>query len=154
MIGTPYAFDQSPHDLILLTSMKYITRLFLFTVFALWLTSQLLPALTITGGWHTMLLAGVVLSLLMLIVAPLLRILFIPINIITFGLLSWLINVIVLYILTIFVPEVVVRAWTFPGFMWAGFVIPKQPLSYPLALIASSLLVTFFSNLLHSISED
>src|SRR5690348_11087223 len=103
--------------------MKHIIRVFLFNVFALWLSSQMLPTLTATGGWQTILFAGFVLSMLMLIVQPILKILFIPINIITFGLLSWLINVIVIYLLTLFVPEMHVVPWLFPGATWAGFVV-------------------------------
>ena len=67
-------------------------------------------------GWPVLLMAGLVLSLLMLLVAPLLKILFIPINLLTFGLLSWVINVVVLYLLTVFVSGVSVVAWTFPAF--------------------------------------
>jgi putative membrane protein len=133
--------------------MKYITRVFLFNVFALWLTSELIPALNIHGSWQAMLIAGGVLSVLMLVVKPVLKILFIPINILTFGLLSWFINVIVLYLLTILVTEVEVKAWTYPGLVYGGFVIPPVHLTYLVALIATSLSVTFISNFLHDISE-
>jgi len=77
----------------------------------------------------------------------------IPINIITFGLLSWFINVIVLYLLTMFVPDVSVQAWRFPGVSVAGFVVPPLSFSYVVSLILVSLSVTFFANLLHDISE-
>ena len=133
--------------------MKYLVRVFLFHSFSLWLVSQILPALTIHGGWTVLLFAGLILSLLMLLVAPILRILFIPINIITFGLMSWAINVIVLWLLTIFVPNVTISAWTFPGASWAGFVIPSVSLSYGFALIAVSLAVSFLVNVFHDISE-
>ncbi len=134
--------------------MKYLLRVFLFNTFGLWLTSQLLPTLVIAGGWQAIVSAGVILSLLMLIVAPILKILFIPINILTFGLLSWLINVIVLYLLTVFAPGVSVRPWQFPGFSWSGFVIPSAYLNYTIALIVSSLVITFIANLLHAVSES
>lgn len=133
--------------------MRYLIRVFLFNCFSLWFVSELIPALSIIGGWQTLLFSGLILSLLMLLVAPLLKILFIPINIITFGLLSWLINVVVLYLLTVFVPDVSVNAWTFPGLSFAGFVVPSAHLSYIFSLILVSLSVTFFSNLLHDISE-
>lgn len=128
--------------------------MFLFNVFALWLTSQILPTLTISGGWQIMLTAGFFLSLLMLIVAPVLKILFIPINLLTFGLLSWLINVAIIYLLTIFVPAVAVRTWIFPGISWQGFVVPSTLISYPFALILTSLTLTLITNLLHSVSES
>lgn len=134
--------------------MKLLTRTFLFNIFALWFTSQILPTLRVSGSWQTMLLGGVVLSILMLLVAPLLRILFIPINIITFGLLSWFVNVIVLYLLTIFVPEVTIQAHTFPALVSAGFVVPSFHASWSIALILSSLFVTAIANILHRVSED
>src|SRR3990167_979490 len=134
--------------------MKHIVRVFVFNVFGLWFASQLFPTLVLSDGWQALFQAGFALSLLMLIVRPLLKILFIPINIITFGLLSWFINVIVIYLLTIFVPSVIIRECTFPGITYLGFVIPPMHVSYMLALIISSLLVTFITNLLHSLSEE
>lgn len=133
--------------------MKLLTRTFLFNIFALWFTSQILPTLHIAGSWQTMILGGAVLSVLMLLVAPMLRILFIPINIITFGLLSWLVNVIVLYLLTVFVPEVSVREYTFASQSAAGFVIPSFHASWSIALVLSSLCVTGIVSVLHRVSE-
>lgn len=133
--------------------MKYLLRVFLFHSFSLWFVAQILPALVIDGGWPVLLLAGFVLGLLMLLVAPLLKILFIPINLLTFGLLSWFINVIVIYLLTIFVPGVSVVAWTFPGTTFAGFVIPEIAFSSFISFILVSLSVSMLVNVLHDISE-
>lgn len=133
--------------------MKYLVRVYLFNLFALWFTGEILPALTVRGDWRTLAGAAFVLSLLMIFVKPLLKVLFIPVNILTFGLLSWAINVVVIYLLTIIVPEVTVSAWVFPGLTWEGFTIPAVSLNYWFSLIAVSLAVTFFSNLLHDVSE-
>jgi putative membrane protein len=140
--------------LIPLRQMKHLIRVFLFNVFALWLTNEILPALVAPGGWQTILFAGFTLSLLMLIVMPILKILFIPINILTFGLLSWLINVIVIYLLTVFVPEIQVQPWTFPGATWAGFVIPAIPFNYFMALIITSFSISIITDILHYVSEE
>lgn len=133
--------------------MKRLVRSFLFNMFAIWFTSQVLPTLVVAGGWQTMLLGGFVLSLLMLLVAPLLKILFIPINMITFGLLSWIVNVIVLVLLTVFVPNIQVVAYSFPSVSWGGFVIPSIHATWWVALIVSSLAITGIANLLHEVSE-
>lgn len=133
--------------------MKHFIRMFLFQVVALWFTTQLVPTLVILGAWKTLLVAGLVLSLLMLIVRPLLSILFIPINLMTLGLLSWFVNVIVVYLLTVFVPEVTVRPWQFPGFSWAGFSTPPFFVSYGVALIITSLILTGLTNLLTYVSD-
>lgn len=134
--------------------MKYLLRSFLFNVFALWFTSQIIPAFTISGSWQTIIGAGAVLSILMLIIRPILKILFIPINIITFGLLSWLVNVAVIYLLTVLVSSVSVKSWIFPGFIFSGFVIPKIYLNYFESLILVTLSITFFANLLHHVSDS
>ena len=133
--------------------MKYLLRVFLFHSFSLWFVSQIIPALVISGGWPVLLMAGLVLSLLMLLVAPLLKILFIPINLLTFGLLSWVINVIVLYLLTVFVSGVSVVAWTFPGLAVAGFVLPEIAFSSFISFILVSLSLSMLINVLHDISE-
>lgn len=134
-------------------SMKYLLKVLFFHSFALWLVSQIIPALVIPGGWQSLLFAGAILTVLTLLVTPLLKILFIPINIITFGLLSWVIHVIVLYLLTLFVPSVGVVPWQYAGVTFAGFVIPPISFSYPVSLIIVSLAVTFVVNLLYDISE-
>jgi len=127
--------------------------MFLFCSFSLWFVSQIFPALHITGGWQILLFAGFVLSLLTLLVTPVLKILFLPINLLTLGLLSWGIHVIVIYLLTIFVPDVRVSAWTFPGASFAGFVVPQIAFSSFMSYILVSLTVSALINLLHSLSE-
>lgn len=133
--------------------MKYVLRLFLFHSFSLWLASQMLPGLALAQSWQMVLFAGFVLSLLMLVIAPILRILFIPINILTFGLFSWLINGIVLYLLTVFVPEVSVTGWQFNGGSFLGIAIPAMHITYVASLIICSMVVTFFVNFLRDITE-
>ncbi|MEK7577598.1 MAG: phage holin family protein [Patescibacteria group bacterium] len=133
--------------------MKYLLKVLFFHSFALWAVSQVIPALTIASGWQPLLFAGGILTLLTLLVTPLLKILFIPINILTFGLLSWVIHVIVLYMLTIFVPSVGVAPWHYQGATFAGFVIPAISFSYTISLIIVSLAVTFVVNLLYDISQ-
>jgi putative membrane protein len=134
--------------------MKYLARIVLYNMFALWITSLLLPTITVTGSWQAFLVGAVTLSLLMLVVAPVLRILFIPVNILTFGLLSWVINVIVLYLLTVFVSDVRIVPWEYSGGHWQGFVLPQMTFSYPVALIVSSFCLTFFSNTLRNVTES
>lgn len=134
--------------------MKHLVRSFLFSVFALWLTSQLFPAMVILGDWQTTMLAGGVLSILMLIVQPMLKILFIPINFLTFGLASLLINAIILYLLTVLVPQIQIRDWTFAGATWSGFAIPPIHFTYALGLVTAALLVALITDILQKVSDN
>ncbi len=134
--------------------MKYLLRLFLFQIIGLWFASQIIPTIVVIGNWQTFVISGLVLGLLMLFVKPILKILFIPINFITFGLLSWLINVAIVYILTIIMPQVQIRAWTFPGVNFSGFIVPQIHLNYFFALIVSTLLITFITDVLEFVANE
>lgn len=134
--------------------MKYLLRLFLFQIVGLWFTTEIIPTIVVIGNWQTLVISGIVLGLLMLIVKPVLRILFLPINFLTFGLLSWFINVVILFILTIIMPQVQVREWTFPGLNFSGFVVPAMHLNYLLSLIASTLLITFITDVLEFVANE
>jgi len=135
-------------------TMKHLSRVFLFNVFGLWLTTQLLPTITIIGSWQMIMIAGLVLSVIMFIVRPMLKILFIPINLITFGLLSWFVDVIVLFLLTVITPQVQISAGTIPSVSFQGFVIPAIHLNYFWALVTTSVLFTVITNILHAVSEE
>ena len=127
--------------------MKSILRRIVFYSVALFLTSQIITGLTISGGLTTYLIGGIVLSVLFLIVKPILSIITLPLNIITLGLFSFLINAIILYLLTIFVPNISISAFTFKGFAFAGFVIPSLGINnfsvFVVASISLSLIVGF-----------
>jgi len=133
--------------------MKYFIKTWVFYVFALWLTKELFPAFVVEGSWTTVFLSGLILSLLMLIIKPVLKILFIPINILTFGLLSWVINVIVIYLLTLVAPNVLVAGWSFPGIAWQGFTVPGTQLSYLVCLVITAISVTSITQFLEHITE-
>ena len=133
--------------------MNHLLRRYFFSLFSLWITRELLPTLFISPGWQPLLVSAFVLTLLSLLIVPILKILFIPINIMTFGLLSWVVHVVTVYLLTVVVPEIEIRPWTSPGMTWSGFVIPSIHFSYLGALVITSLLITFFINLLSHIHE-
>jgi len=123
-------------------------------MFALWFVKETFPALQIAGGVFTVIAASFALSVLMLIVKPILKILFIPFNFLTFGIAGLFINVVVVYILTLIFPEVQIIPYNFPGLSWGGFVIPSVHFSYVGALIVVSGGVTILSHILHGISEE
>lgn len=120
---------------------------------SLWLTSLVIPSFSIAGGFIGYLIAGIVLSLLNLIIKPLLKILFIPITILTLGLLSWVVNVVVLYLFTYLVPSVTLTPWLFTGFSSFGFTVPAIQFTYIVTLILVSVTITVFSNILSDLSD-
>lgn len=134
--------------------MKYFFRSVVSFVFALWLTSALIPALVIAGNVWGMLSAGLMLTIMMILLKPLIALILLPVNILTLGLLRWFVNVIVLYLWSALVPQVTLRPWMFPGLTWGGFVVPPANLSYTWTLIAVSLVITAIVSVLSNINEE
>lgn len=133
--------------------MKSIIRRIVFYSVALYLTSQIATGLTISGGLTNYLIGGIVLSLLFMIVKPVLGIITLPLNIITLGLFSFVVNAIILYLLTIFVPNISISAFTLKGFSLAGFVVPSFSVNNFFAYVAASILLSFIVGLLRWLTK-
>lgn len=128
--------------------MKGLLRGFLINLFTLWLTAQVILGFRLEGGPQTLLLGAAVLTLILIFIKPILKLLFLPINFLTLGLFSWLINVATLYLLTVFVPQIKVSPFQFPGFSYQGFVIPAIDLGTLESFVVTSFIISFISNFL------
>ena len=122
--------------------VRSILRNIAFYSFALFLTSQILSGVRVTGGFTTYLLGGLVLSLLFLVVKPILSIITLPLNIATLGIFSFLINAVILYLLTVFVANVTINRFDFPGFSFAGFVVPSLSFNDFFAFVIASIVLS------------
>lgn len=105
--------------------MKGILRNTVLHAFTLFLLSEGLAGVKISGGVPTLLLAGFVLTLMNMTVKPILSLLTLPFNIATFGMFSFITNAFILYLLTVLIVQIKIVAFTFPGFTFAGFVVPE-----------------------------
>ncbi|OGG57503.1 hypothetical protein A2853_03775 [Candidatus Kaiserbacteria bacterium RIFCSPHIGHO2_01_FULL_55_17] len=85
---------------------------YLGTVAAVMLTVNLVPGISVSGGWPTLFLVALVWSVIVMVVRPVLSILTLPITIITLGLFSFVLNAFLFYAMT----------WVVPGFVVAGFI--------------------------------
>lgn len=104
---------------------------YLGTVAAVMLTVNLVPGITISGGWPTLFLVALVWSVIMLVIKPALSLLTLPITILTLGLFSFVVNAFLFYAITLFVP----------GFQVVGF-IPA---------LLGSLVLSIFTWFIHQI---
>ena len=114
---------------------------------ALFLLTQCIAGFKIIGGVETFILAGFALAIVSFIAKPILTILTLPLNMATFGIFSFLTNAVILYIVTIFIPQIVIKTFIFPGTSIAGFVVPKIEVSELFAYIVAAFvlsLITWF----------
>src|SRR3989344_4277246 len=129
--------------------MRTILRTILFYSFSLFALTLVFPGVKITGGLETYLLGGAALSIIFILIKPVLNILTLPLNLVTLGAFSFVTNVIILYLLTLFVPKIRITSFVFQGFSYGGFMIPKTPVNLIFAFLvcglALSAIITFLS---------
>lgn len=85
--------------------MKKLIRSIVITILSVALLAYFVPEISVANTM-TLILAGTVIGLLNLTLRPLLKTLFLPINILTLGLFNWIINIGLLYL----------AFWLVPGF--------------------------------------
>lgn len=123
--------------------MKTILRKTSFNAVSLFAVSQMVAGFKVDGGLQTYVLAGLTLAILSFIVKPIITILTLPLNMATLGAFSFLTNALILYLLTIIVPQITISSFVFPGLSFLGFVIPKISLNVFFAYIVCAFLLSF-----------
>jgi putative membrane protein len=126
--------------------MKTILRDTIFNAISLFIISELLAGVHIGGGIKTLVLAGLLLSLLFRVIRPILNIFSLPLNMVTLGLFSFFSNAILLYLLTVLVPEISISPFTFNGFTFAGFVVPVMHFGSIYAYVISAAVLSIVMN--------
>ncbi|MDO8570292.1 MAG: phage holin family protein [Candidatus Daviesbacteria bacterium] len=121
--------------------MKSLLRSYLVNMVSLWVTTQILPALSITDGFKGLLIASVALMGANMLLIPLLKILLLPLNLLTVGLFSWLTNVIALYFLVTVIPSFKISSFYFSGLNYDGFSLPPLDLSPFFVVVIASFLI-------------
>lgn len=134
--------------------MKTLFKGVLINAFSLFLLSQILSGIKISGGFFAFIIAGFALSVMSFTLKPVLKIITLPLNFVTFGLASFLINVIILYVLTIFIPQVSINAFVFNGASVLGFVLPKIDFNAFFAFVACGVVLSAITSFLSWLSKS
>ena len=106
--------------------MKKIFRSLVINLAALILVSQAIAGFKISGAYQGILFTAIVLTGVNFAIKPLIKLLLLPINLITLGAFRWVANVFSLYLVTLLVPYLEIFSFTFPGFTYQGFIIPEM----------------------------
>jgi putative membrane protein len=127
--------------------MKSLIRNFLINLGALWLVSQIFPGLEILGNIYGLTVGAAAFMAVNILLVPLIKILLLPLNLLTLGLFTWLSNVLALYFLVSVLPYLKLVPYHFSGASFDGFVVPAIDFStFYVAIIVSLLigLITHF----------
>lgn len=133
--------------------MRKILRYYLINTAALYLATRFVSGLVFEGGFKTLLIGGAVFTVINFLLVPLLKILFLPLNLLTLGLFAWLINVLAIYALTTAVPEFRILPYFFPGFQFQGFSISGMELTTFWVAVLASFVIGAFTHFLQWLSH-
>jgi len=128
--------------------MKTLLRHILVNLVAIYVTSLVVTGLSWSGNLTTLLLAALGLGIVNLVVRPVVKVITLPINFITLGLFSLVINVLMLYLVTQFIPGFSVSAFSFSGYNLYGFIIPATHFSELGALLVASLGISLITTIM------
>jgi len=121
--------------------VKKLLRTLVRNLIAIHVAGLVIPTITFKEGLKTLFLTALALTAFEYILKPVAKILFLPINLITLGTLRWVINVIGLYLVTMFVNSFSISPYHFPGADWNGVIIPPIKFSLLLTYIIISLVI-------------
>jgi len=122
--------------------MKSIIKNVAFYSLSLFVLTVILPGVKVTGGLTSYILSGAILSLMFAVLKPILSVIAFPLNMITLGLFSFLINAVILYLLTLFVSSISITSFQSNGFSFAGFIVPALSVNKFFAFVVASLILS------------
>ncbi len=129
--------------------MKFILKYYLINLVSLWVTTQIVPGVSFGNEPQNLLLGALVFAMINFLLIPVLKILLLPLNLLTLGLFAWVTNVLALYALAKFIPQFKIIPFHFTGFEYSGFIIPEADLSVLWVAIISSLIIGMVTHFLH-----
>lgn len=128
--------------------MKSLLRGVILNTAVIFFAALILPGLSYSDDLQVLVLAAAALGLVNLVVRPLVKLVMLPINLVTLGLFSWLINVLMLYLVTKLIPGFEVSAFEFSGLTYQGLVIPAISLSLFWSYVVASFTIGLLTSIL------
>lgn len=128
--------------------MKTLLRYFLINMGALWITTIIIPGLTYAGGFKSLFIGGLVFMLINLVLVPLLKILLLPLNLLTLGFFAWVTNVLALFALTTIFSDFQLVPYAFAGIHSGFIIIPPYELSTFLVAVVASFIIGIITHFL------
>jgi putative membrane protein len=129
--------------------MRRILLHFVIDTASLWAVSQIAEGMVFEQGITTLILAGVALTIASLFAKPVINMLLLPINLVTFGLFRWVSSAVVLYIVTLIIGNFKIQFFRFDGFTSKWFDMPPLYFEGMLAFIGFAFILSIFTSFLH-----
>lgn len=131
--------------------MRQIIVKVLSSALALAAAAYLIQGFTVTPTWQSYLLGSILYLLTSSLIGPLIKLLLLPLNLLTLGLFRWVASVIVLYLFDLLYTGVNIHAYDFGGFRSSLLALPPGHVTLFWTLVLSSLVMSLAYSLLTSL---
>ena len=114
---------------------------------AIFTVSSIIPGISYQGDLQVFLAATLIFALFQLLVKPLLNLVALPLNFVTFGLFSFFISVGLFYAVSAFVPGFTIAGFSFSGIHWGALLVP----AFEMPVYGTAIAGAFVSSLIFSL---
>lgn len=133
--------------------MRHYFKSILITIASLYITKSLIPTISVGSEPKNYAMVFLGLWLISQIINPIFSLVLLPINLITFGLVSFLLNVAFVFALINFLPNFSVAAFQFPGAQIDGVILPSIYFNEIGTILLVAAVITILQKILHIIFE-
>lgn len=128
--------------------MRKLLRLYLLSILTLQVILTIHPGFAFQGSAQQFLFAAALFAVLQSVVRPLLAMILLPLNLLTFNFFSILLHVIVLYLLTSLVPEFVFRSFSSSEVSLGGIRLQAFEASQMVSVLLAAILLALVNRTL------
>ncbi len=128
--------------------MRKLLKYWFISALSLLAVAQISNVFHFSNGYFTLVEVAFFLTVFEYFLKPLVKLLLLPINVITLGGLRWLIDVLALFLAGAIIPSFQIKTFLFPGIQSNGLIIPNYSFhgfwSYVVAAFSLNLLIGLF----------
>lgn len=122
--------------------MRKIIVKILATSASFYIAQYFLAGVHLEPTWSAYLVASLVFVIFNFVLSPIIKLLLLPINLLTLGLFRWMTNVLVLYLFDLVYDGIGISGFTYPGYTSSLISLPAGHLGIFWVLVLASLLMS------------
>lgn len=133
--------------------MRHYLKSIIITVASAYMAYRLVPTISLGQDPRTPLIAIAGLWVISQLISPIFSLVLLPINLLTFGLLSIILNIAFIFALLNFLPGFTIGPYDFPGADVSGIILPAIYFNEVAAILLVAAIISVVQKVLHIIFE-
>lgn len=133
--------------------MRHYLKSIILTISTAYIAYRLVPTIEISPDPKNILILIAGLWIISQLVNPLFSLVLLPVNILTFGLVTLILNIALIFALLNFLPGFFISAYNFPGANIDGVILPPFSFNQVTTVVLVAAIITTVQKILHIIFE-